>query len=309
MVNNVLESAEGVDHPTSIPELMESLKSWISETRQSRAAEPDLVVSSKSGQALVIEFKLHTRGRAGIHLEGNLLACWSGSRRFKVHLGNFYVKTALSNCRALLELTPRLTFRPLEAAFESIRDTKHPAFLTRALKAVADLDRELPERVLDEAISASSDYLVLLRALSAPTAIGQAVQVDPLAAARLRGIDRQRNFLQMGGGTYTAEQVGEILDISRQAVDKRRREGRLIGLMRGRRGYAYPAWQFENGRTLRHLEDVLDVLRKNDPWMQVAFFLNKNMRLQGRTPLEVLKKGQIDAVREAAASYGEHEAA
>ena len=308
MVNDVLESTEEVDRPTSILELMESLKSWISETRRSRAAGPDLVVSLKSDQTLVIEFRLHSRGRAGIQLQGNILACWRGSRRFRVHLGNFYVKTALSNCRASVELTPRHTFRPLEAAVESIRDTKHPAFFTRALKAVADLDRELPERVLDEAISASSDYLVLLRALSAPSAIGEAVQVDPLAAARLRGIDRQRNLLEMGGGTYTAEEVGEILDISRQAVDKRRREGKLIGLTRGRRGYAYPAWQFENGRTMQYLEDVLDVLRKDDPWMQVAFFLNKNMRLQNRTPLEVLKKGQVDAVREAAASYGEHEA-
>ncbi len=309
MVNHSLERDEGVNYPTSIAELRQSLKSWIAETRHSREGGPDLVISSKSGHVLIIEIKLPTPSKGGIELHENLFAVWSGRHRLAVHLGNFKVKTALKRRRALLELKLRLPFRPLEATVESLRETKHPAFFTRALKAVAELDRELPERVLDEATSASSDYLVLLHALSSPNAIGDAVQVDPLAVARLRGVDRQLNLLHLGGGTYTAEQVGEFLGISRQAVDKRRREGRLIGLMRGRRGYGYPVWQFENGTTLQHLEDVLDVLRKNDPWMQVAFFLNNNTRLHGRTPLDALKKGQIDEVREAAASYGEHEAA
>jgi hypothetical protein len=174
---------------------------------------------------------------------------------------------------------------------------------------VTELDRGLPKEVLDEATSESSDYLVLLRALSSPTAIGEAADVDPLATARLRGVESQRKLLQEGGGSYTAKEVGEILNMSRQAVHKRRNEGKLIGLTQGRRGYAYPAWQFENGKTLRYLEDLLEILQRHDPWMQMVFFLNKSTRLQGHTPLEALKQGQIEAVREAAASYGEHEAA
>jgi hypothetical protein len=308
MVNQASENTEQMTHPTSIVELSQSVKSWIAKIRQLRQSPPDLVMSSKSG-LLVIEVKLPAQSKAGIELRENSFALWSGRHRLVFHLCNFTVKTALHKGRALVELTPRLPFRPLDAIAESIRVTKHPAFFTRALKAVTELDRELPERVLDEATSESSDYLVLLRALASPTAIEETVQVDPLAVARLRGVDRQRNLLQSGGGAYSAEQVGEILGISRQAVDKRRRDGKLIGLMRGRRGYAYPVWQFENGKTLQFLEDVLEILRKNDPWMQVAFFLNNNTRLHGRKPVDVLREGKIDEVREAAASYGEHEAA
>ena len=44
-------------------------------------------------------------------------------------------------------------------------------------------------------------------------------------------------------GTFTATQIGQALGISRQAVDKRRKHGSLIGLDLGRRGFAYPAWQ------------------------------------------------------------------
>jgi hypothetical protein len=115
--------------------------------------------------------------------------------------------------------------------------------------------------------------------------------------------------LEASGGALSAEQTAEILGLSRQAVDKRRRQGRVIGLTQGRRGYAYPAWQFENGRTLPHLERVLDVLRGHDPWMQMAFFLNGNDRLHGKSPLEALRKGQIDSVLRAASGFGEHGAA
>jgi hypothetical protein len=310
MVNSE-ETMAQVVHPTTLAELRSTLEGWIAATRQSKTARPDMVLSSKAGQILILEVKLVARSNAGIELQGNLLACRSGKRRLAVRLDDFLVKAQLRKRQALLQLTARdrPAFRPLEQTMESIRDTKHPIFFTRALKAVAGLDRELSKEVLDEATSASNDYLVLLRALSSPTAIQEAAEADPLAEARLRGIKRQSNLLQTGGGAYTAREVGEILRISRQAVDKRRREGRLVGLTQGRRGYAYPAWQFENGRTLPRLEDALEVLQQHDPWMQMAFFLNKNTRLQGHTPLAALKQGHINAVCEAAAAYGEHESA
>jgi len=105
------------------------------------------------------------------------------------------------------------------------------------------------------------------------------------------------------------EKVAEVLGISRQAVDKRRRQGRLIGLTQGRRGYAYPVWQFEGGKTLANLEKVLDRLQDHDPWMQLAFFLNTNARLNGSSPLDLLRSGIVEPVLEAAASYGEQGAA
>lgn len=305
-------STKTVVRPTTIADLRQTLNDWITEIRDLKLAEPAVMLLSKSGEALLIDFKLTGPSNTGIELQNDVFEFWSGKRRLAVHLDDFDVKTALRKSHARFELTARFQaprYRPLQTTVESIKETKHPVFFTRALKAVAELDRDLPKEVLDEAISASNDYLVLLHALSSPVAIEEAVEVDPLAQARLRGVERQINLLKNGGGAYTAEKVGEILNISRQAVDKRRREGKLIGLTLGRRGYAYPAWQFENGKILKQLESVLEVLQKHDPWMQMAFFLNKNARLQEITPLEAIRCGRIEEVRRAAESYGEHGAA
>ncbi|HEV2963662.1 MAG TPA: hypothetical protein VG649_17685 [Candidatus Angelobacter sp.] len=103
-----------------------------------------------------------------------------------------------------------------------------------------------------------------------------------------------------------SEQAAEILGLSQKAVDKRRRQGRVIGLSQGHRGYVYPAWQFENGNMLPHLEKVLDVLRRHDPWMQMEFFLNGNDRLSGESPLDALRKGHVASVLRAASGFGEH---
>jgi hypothetical protein len=67
--------------------------------------------------------------------------------------------------------------------------------------------------------------------------------------ARLRGIEAKRRIVVEDGGLLGAEKVGEILTISRQAVEKRRKAGKLMGVSLGR-GYGYPAWQLSERGTL-----------------------------------------------------------
>ncbi len=181
--------------------------------------------------------------------------------------------------------------------------------MSRVLNAVDDIVRGLPTARIEEATTAASDYLVLLNAMTAPTVLAQLTDKDPLAAAKLRGTERQQALVNSGGGVLSAEETAHLLSISRQAVDKRRRQGQLIGLTQGRRGYAYPVWQFENGRTIEHLEKVLHALRDHDPWMQLIFFLNANDRLNGITPLQALRAGKVEQVIQAAQAYGEQGAA
>jgi hypothetical protein len=57
-------------------------------------------------------------------------------------------------------------------------------------------------------------------------------------------MEAKRRILTGEGGTLNAEKVGEILTMSHQAVEKRRKAGRLIGASLGRRGFGYPARQF-----------------------------------------------------------------
>jgi biotin operon repressor len=182
-------------------------------------------------------------------------------------------------------------------------------FITRALNAVAHLTEHSGEAFLQAVAAAPSDFSVLLRALEQSETTEQLRKEDPLLTARLRGIEAKQQLLKAEGGILSVEEVAKLLSISRQAVDKRRRSGQLIAVSPGRRGYAYPAWQFTENGTLPGLQTILQALRHHDEWMQIAFMLNANTRLKGRRPLDELRQGQVDAVVEAAKAYGAQGAA
>jgi hypothetical protein len=121
-----------------------------------------------------------------------------------------------------------------------------------------------------------------------------------------RGRDAQRELLAAEGGVLTGAQVADLLGLSRQAVDKRRRVGRLIGLSTSRRGIVYPAWQFTESGVLPGLEDVLSDLPIRTGWSTVLFMLQANAWVDDEMPIHVLRRGEVDRVRRAAKMYLEH---
>lgn len=197
----------------------------------------------------------------------------------------------------------------VERAVEQLREADlsqaRQAFVARALRAVTEIAERAAEDALIEATGAPSDYDVLLQALSQPGV--RAELKDPLALARLRGLARREQLLAAEGGVVSVEDVARQLGITRQAVEKRRRAGTLIGLATGRRGYAYPAWQFDpHTGVLVGLRDVLKALADHDPWMQAIFMLDPNDRLAGERPLDAIRSGRVEEVVEAAQLFGEH---
>ena len=147
-----------------------------------------------------------------------------------------------------------LSPRTLEAAARVLRvagsDPLRGALLTRVLNALAHSTEEMGERALSEAAAAPSDYAVLLRMLEFPEVLEALLGEDPLADARLKGLEARRGLLEAEGGTFSADEVARLLGISREAVSQRRRAGRLLALSTGRRGYRYPAWQFGESKSL-----------------------------------------------------------
>ncbi len=164
---------------------------------------------------------------------------------------------------------------------------------------------QLHEAVLKEALKAPTEFGTILRALESPEVEASVRDQDPLAMARLRGIETKRQILTGNGGVLSAEKVAEVLTISRQAVDKRRKAGRLIGVSLGRRGFGYPAWQFSEQGTLPHLEAVLDALKPHDAWTKLVFLASENVATNGKKPLDVLRTGDAEKVLAAARRYGE----
>lgn len=181
------------------------------------------------------------------------------------------------------------------------RDELDP-FMAQVLETLTRLVLSPETRAL--AVS-ESDSDALLQVLERPEILATLQPRDPLAPARLRGLRVQREILAAEGGSCSAQVMADALGISRQAIDKRRKRGSLIGLNLGRRGYAYPVWQIG----LLGLEDVLSELRGLDPWTQAAYLLAPNRWLDGETPLTLLRRGDVAAVKAAAQTYGEHVAA
>ena len=171
-------------------------------------------------------------------------------------------------------------------------------FFQRSLRAIEEL-QSLDEKTLAEAVQAPTDYSVLLSDLNTEEGLTSIRAHDPLAGARLRGLEAKRKLFEAEGGALSTAQIASALQISRQAVDKRRKERKLLGVEVGKKGFRYPAWQIG----LPHLEALGD----RDSWEQIAFFLKPSALLEDRTPLDILQEGRhdIDDVLRAASVYGE----
>lgn len=187
-------------------------------------------------------------------------------------------------------------------------DSVYGALLTRLMTGFARVAREIPEAEVTRLLAADSALETALAVLERPDAIEALKKQDPLAAARVRGVRAVEHLLSSEGGTLAAEEVAHILGITRQAVDKRRKNGRLIGLAHGR-AFRYPAWQFREHATLPGLERALLALGGETPWAQMVFFLGESPRLEGKRPIDALRRGAVTDVLEAVGLFGEQGAA
>jgi hypothetical protein len=192
---------------------------------------------------------------------------------------------------------------PFVEELKTASETRN-AVMLRGVKALTRIPTK--PATLQRAIQASTDYDFLANILSAPETRAALPSDDPLSTARLRGTSAKTQLLAAEGGCIPTKEVKAILGISEQAIDKRRRAGKLIALPAGR-SYVFPRWQFTLGSTLPGLEAVLHRLagQINDPWMQAAWMLNPNLQLGGESPLVQLKRGHLEAVLQTAGTYGE----
>ncbi len=102
----------------------------------------------------------------------------------------------------------------------------------------------------------------------------------------------------------TTEQVQHLVDLrNRESVHRWRRNGRILGWEGAKRGYVYPAAQFdERGCPLEGLDQVCPHFPDHYAvwdWMTIPLD-----SLDGQTPLEKLREGEIDTVVGAALADG-----
>lgn len=127
-----------------------------------------------------------------------------------------------------------------------------------------------------------------------------------LEAAFRRGDQRKADILR-DPAMLTGEAAAERLGVSRETINKRAQQGKLLALEFGKRGKRYPAWQFEDSIAGAPLERVLAALGPLGAWEQYRFFTQAEPMLGGRTPVEALRKGALDTVLGAATAWAEGE--
>ena len=111
-------------------------------------------------------------------------------------------------------------------------------------------------------------------------------------------------LLTQDGGTVRAGVVAKRMGVTPATVEQLRSIGRLLAVP-VEHGFAYPAWQFDGRGMLSGLPTVLKALSGYDAWAQLAFLLTPHSRLDGRRPLDVLREGGFELVRQAAQARGQ----
>jgi hypothetical protein len=116
-----------------------------------------------------------------------------------------------------------------------------------------------------------------------------------LAKARDRGAARIADILK-GEDMLPAADFGQLVDLSHQTVNEKRKLGEILGLEGVKRGVRYPRWQIaEGGKLLPGLAEVHKALG-GDPWRVYRFLRASQSEFGGVTALQALKAGRLQEV-------------
>jgi len=177
------------------------------------------------------------------------------------------------------------------ASFMLSADPVRAAFQRRSLEALGRIAATAPLENLAEALAATTDVGTLARALGDNDVVGAAVMsLEPLAPLIARNAEHRYELLEAAGGTLNAPEVAQLLNLSRQAVDKRRRSNGLLALRQGG-DWHYPRCQFDEARhdVVTDLPRFLKASKIDSPWVVLDLLLAPDDTLGGRTPLAVLR--------------------
>jgi hypothetical protein len=134
----------------------------------------------------------------------------------------------------------------------------------------------------------------------------EAFEPGPKARAILRGVEFSELDLKESGGAFDIETVRKLLrGVSRQAIDKKVNEGSLLAVPGPSGKRRFPVVQFgDDGTPLRGLKDVQAALGFSSPWSVLNFLVNPHDLLSNAKPADLLKRGEISKVVQAAMQSG-----
>jgi hypothetical protein len=179
-------------------------------------------------------------------------------------------------------------------------------FVRRTEALLERLADQASDEALAAALEAPSDLGGLARLLS-ELAPGMGLErIDPFAEAIARGAAAKQELLQEAGGGWGSTQVARHLGLTRQAVDKRRKAGKLLALQSGHGDYVYPVCQFTEHGVLAGFDRFLAACPPSGGWTRLDLLLTPAEEIGNESPVEALRRGGVAAAVRVAEMFGEH---
>jgi hypothetical protein len=181
------------------------------------------------------------------------------------------------------------------------------AIFRRRTEALIDrLAGQASDESIAAALEAPSDVGGLARLLSDMAPLGVELErIDPFAEAIARGAEAKQELLRDAGGSWSSTRVAAHLGMTRQGVDKRRRAGKLLALQSGHGDYLYPVCQFTDDGVLGGIGRFLAACPPSGGWTRLDLLLTPAEEIDGVSPLDALRRGNVDAAVRAASMFGE----
>lgn len=176
--------------------------------------------------------------------------------------------------------------------------TLRGALRLRLRRAVDGLVDRMPPVAMLEAVAAPTDFETLIIMVQEGAVLPPPVAEPPLAGAMALAVVHKQGLLARIGPMLPVSEVQNLLGISRQAVDKRRERGSLLGVRLGH-SWFYPELQFDmanDARVYPALSKVLKIHEGDSPWVVFDALLANDPVFGGRTMLDVVRAGQDDLI-------------
>lgn len=169
---------------------------------------------------------------------------------------------------------------------KAVRDAKRSGRPVR-ITAVVDPERDLSEVAVESVPEQPVDEL--------DTALDE---------ARARGATRAAEIL-IGPDMLTTDEFAAAIGASRETIHQKRKRHQVLGLEGAKRGVRFPEWQLSaDGSLLPELPRLFKTLGGR-PWTVYRFLVQRHPELDGKTALEALRDGRVDAVIAAAENIGQ----
>jgi hypothetical protein len=169
---------------------------------------------------------------------------------------------------------------------------------------------EIHELIEQKAPKGTSPFAILKKAIDTyPSGTSREANVSEEQAKEIllaRGAVARKKLEMAGGGSISAEQVADILNLTRQGVDYLRKTKSLVAWRNTSGKWHYPLWQFDRGRIRPGIRECLRALASQHPWNHMLFFLSPRESLGGKRPLDLIVKGDIAKAAAVARRHDQH---